>query len=301
MKLNASLPAPATTQSAASRPLVLAVVFFVLGAALAGGWFYYQKTQSGAGHGGLPEAARTQLSNLAAPVTIHFYAVLPAGSASDELKAFADRVEQLLAAANEASGGKLLVTRLDAGSDTNAAAAAAEGIQAFNLDKGDACFLGLTLTSGANKETIAQLQPEWESALPYDLVRTILRVAAAPAPAPVPREVAQPSAEIVNSIKTLIPDVNATSAEEADQIFHSEFLKECAVAGTEMETAIRDAQDQVVKAQGSGSPEELAAAQNNLLKVQLAQGEKLKQIAADLQTRMAVFQKMKAEAANAAK
>jgi hypothetical protein len=297
MKLNASIPTPATTQSAASRPLVLAVVFFLLGAALAGGWFYHQKTHAGLTNGGLPEAARSQLNNLAAPVTIHFYSVLPAGSASDQLKAFADRVEQLLAAANEASGGKLLVTRFDTGSDTNAAAAGAEGIQGFNLDKGDACFLGLTFTSGANKETIAQLQPEWESALPYDLVRTILRVATQPAPAPVPREVAQPSAEIVNSIKTLIPDVNATSVEDADQIFHSEFLKECAVAGTTMETEIRDAQNQVVQAQGAGSAEELTAAQNNLLKVQLAQGEKLKQIAADLHTRMAVFQKMKAEAA----
>lgn len=301
MKLNASLPAPAATQSAASRPLVLAIVFFVLGAALAGGWFYYQKTQASAGNGGLPTAVRSQLGNLAAPVTVHFYSVLPAGSVSDELKAFADRVEQLLAAANEASGGKLLVTRIDTGSDTNAAAAAAGGIQAFNLDKGDACFLGLTLTSGANKETIAQLQPEWESALPYDLVRTILRVAAAPAPAPIPREVAQPSAEIVNSIKTLIPDVSTVSVEDADQIFHSEFLKECAVAGTEMQEQLKDAQDQVVNAQDNGTAEELTVAQNNLLKVQLAQGERLKQIAADLQTRMAVFQKMKTEATNPGK
>ncbi len=301
MKLTDSIATPARSESAASRPFVLAVLFFVLGAALTAGWFYHQKTQANAGNGGLPAAARSQLGNLAAPVTIHFYSVLPAGSASDELKTFADRVEQLLAAANEASGGKLLVTRFDAGSDTNATAAGADGIQGFNLDKGDACFLGLTFTSGANRETIAQLQPEWESALPYDLVRTILRVAAAPAPAPVPREVAQPSAEIVNSIQTLIPDVNATSAEDADQIFHSEFLKECAVAGTEMQEQLKAAQDQVVQAQGSGSTEELATAQNNLLKVQLAQGEKLKQIAADLQTRMAVFQKLKAEAMNPAK
>jgi len=275
------------------------VIFFLLGGALVGGWFYHQKTH--AINNGLNEATRSQLSQLAVPVAVHFYSVLPAGSASEELKAFAERVEQLLAAANEASGGKIIVTRLDASADTNATAAAAEGMQAFNLDKGDACFLGLTLTSGANHETMAQLQPEWESALPYDLVRSILRVATPPAPAPVAREVAQPSAEMLNSIKTLIPDVRTVSDDEADQIFHSEFIKECAVAGTEMEARLREAQDQVVEAQGSGSPDALAAAQKNLLQVQVAQGEKLKQVAADLHTRMAVFQKMKAEADNAAK
>lgn len=282
------------TSSAASRPLALAAVFFLLGAALASGWFYHQKTHSAPG--GLPATTRNQLANLAAPVTIHFYSVLPASSAGAELNSFSQRVGQLLVATEAAGAGKITVTISDVAADTNSVAAAAAGIQAFNLDRGDACFLGLTITSSANKETLARLQPEWESALPYDLARAILRVAAVPPPAPVAREVAQPSTEIVSSIKTLIPDVSTVSSDEADQIFHSEFIKECAAAGSEFEEQLHDAQTKVVDAQNSGSADDLAAAQKNLLNVQLAQGEKLKQIAADLQTRMAVFEKMKAGA-----
>ena len=50
------------------------------------------------------------------------------------------------------SGGQLQVIRIDTPADTNAAAASAEGIQAFNLDKGEACFLGGTVASGAFAE-----------------------------------------------------------------------------------------------------------------------------------------------------
>lgn len=283
-----------TSSVAASRPLVLAFTGFVLGAALAGGWFYHQKTHPAPG--GLSESTQNQLSQLAAPVTIRFYSVLPASSAGEELNSYSQRVEQLLAAAEAAGAGKITVILAGVAADTNSAAAAADSIQAFNLDKGDACFLGLSITSGANKETLARLQPEWESALPYDLARAILRVAVVPPPAPVAREIAQPSTAITDSIKTLIPDVSTVSADEADQIFHSEFIKECAAAGSEFEEQLHDAQAKVVDAQNGGSPTDLAAAQKNLLQVQLAQGEKLKQIAADLQTRMAVFQKMKASA-----
>jgi hypothetical protein len=68
-----------------------------------------------------------------------------------------------------------------------------------------------------------------------------------------------------------------------------------------MEAQIGAAQQQTAQAQASGSPEQLAAAQKHLLEVQLQQGEKLKQIAADLQTRMAVFQQMKAGASKSEK
>jgi hypothetical protein len=89
--------------------------------------------------------------------------------------------------------------------------------------------------------------------------------------------------------------------EAADQIFHAEFMKQCAEAGTEMETQINAAQQQVVQAQTSGSPADLEAAQKNLSQVQLAQADKLKQVAARLQIQLAVFQRMKNSATNAAK
>src|ERR1035441_3134423 len=288
----------ATTSSGASRPLVLAAIFFILGAGLTGAWFHYHESSRNAGE--LSEPVRNALEHLAVPVTIRFYSLLPAGSASAEEQAFSGRVEDLLAAMQADSAGKIQVTRLDATAETNVAAAEAEGIQPFNLDKGDACFLGLAIAGGKNRETFARLQPEWEPALEYDLARAIARVAAVAAPAKPAPEIAKPSPEIIASINRLIPDVSVVSVEQAGQIFHAEFVKQCGAVGAELETQVNAAQQQVVQAQNGGSESDLQAARQHLQQVQLAQGEKLKQLAADLQTQLAVFQQMKA-ATNSAK
>ncbi|HZL77412.1 MAG TPA: Gldg family protein [Candidatus Limnocylindrales bacterium] len=280
------------------RPLLLAGAFFLLGVALTGIWFHHHQAGSAAGE--LSAPTKNLLGQLEAPVTIRYYALLP-GSTDETLQAFAGRVAQLLNAVQAASGGKVQIASFDTPAETNTAAASADGIQAFNLDKGDACFLGLAIASGKNKESFARLQPEWEPALEYDLARAILRVAATAAPARPAPEIAKPSPEIIASINRLIPDVNATSVEAADQIFHAEFMKQCAEAGTEMETQINAAQQQVVQAQTGGSPADLEAAQKNLLQVQLAQADKLKQVAARLQIQLAVFQRMNAGATNDAK
>ena len=126
-------------------------------------------------------------------------------------------------------------------------------------------------------------------------------MAASAAPAQPAPEIARPSAEVVASINRLIPDVNATSVETANQIFHAEFMKQCGEASTEIETEMNAAQQRVVQAQNSGSPTDLAAAQKNLSEVQLAQGEKIKQIAARLTAQMAVFQRLKAGATTSVK
>jgi hypothetical protein len=60
-----------------------------------------------------------------------------------------------------------------------------------------------------------------------------------------------------------------------------------------METAMNTAQQRVIQAQTAGAPAELAAAQKNLAQVQVAQAEKIRQIAANLQIRLAVFQNLK--------
>jgi hypothetical protein len=264
---------------------------FLLGAMLAGLWFHHPAARPVAA--GLSAPTQKLLGQLAVPVAIHFYAVLP-GAPDPSLPAYAGRVGQMLDAFQAAGGGKVSVTISDSPAEANAAAAA--GVQAFNLDIGGACFLGLTLVSGKNHETIPHLQPEWEPALEADLARALARVAAAAAPPPPPREIAQPDPEIVASIHRLIPDLNATSEQTADQIFHTEFMREMADAGTEMEAQMHAAQERVVQAQAGGLPAELEAAQKNLAQVQLAQGDKIKQIAARLQTRLAVFQRLKAAA-----
>ena len=192
-----------------------------------------------------------------------------------------------------ASGGQLQVIRIDTPADTNAAAASAEGIQAFNLDKGEACFLGITVASGKNQEALARLQPAWEPALQFDLARAIERVTAVPpAPKPAP-EIAKPSQEIVSSIRQLVPDVNATSLADADRIFHADFLKQCVAASQKFQEEINTATEQVTRAQSNGSAADEETARKQLQELQLTQGEKLKALAARLQIQLAVFQQMK--------
>jgi len=296
MKPAKSISTAAST--GASRPLVLAAVFFILGGGLTGAWFHYHESSRNADE--LSEPVRNALEHLAGPVTIRFYSLLPAGSASVEEQAFSGRVEKLLAAVQAGSAGKIQVTRLDATAAMNVAAAEAEGIQAFNLDKGDACFLGLVIAGGKNRETFGRLQPEWESALPSDLARAILRVAAE-TPPPVAAKVVPLTPAITNEILKLIPDIKATSPEDANRIFRQDFLDQCAKAGVEMEAQINAAAQEVVKAQTSGSPADLEAARKKLSQVQFDQTEKLKEVAAHLQLQLDAFQQMKAATTNSVK
>jgi hypothetical protein len=290
---------PAQPPTARRHPLLLAGVAFVLGIALAGVWFH--NPRAAAAKDALADATKNQLGHLAVPVTIRYYSLLPADSADATLPAFAGRVADLLAAMQTASGDQLQVIRIDTPADTNAAAASADGLQPFNLDKGEACFLGVTVASGKNQEALARLQPEWEPALQFDLARAIERVTAVPpAPKPVP-EIAKPSPEIVSSIHQLVPDVNATSLADADRIFHDDFLKQCVAASQKFQEEISTATEQVTRAQSNGSAADEETARKQLQELQLAQGEKLKALAARLQIQLAVFQQMKDAATKATK
>jgi len=291
---------PPNSAPRSGRP-VLALFFFLLGAALTAGWFEFGKAsfghhELGTGETGLPADVMDQLRHLNSPVELRIYSILPTDSASEALQKFSGRVDQLLSGFAAANAAQIRVIRHIATIETNADDATADGIQPFNLEKGDACFLGIAVVSGDRKESLARLRPEWEPALPFDLAQAILQVATAPPPAP-PKSVPIPPG-ITNEIVRLIPDIKSISPADADAIFHDDFLKQCATVSAEMETQINAAQQQVLKAQASGSAADLQAAQKHLSDVQLEQAEKFKEIAAHLQLQLAVFQRMKAAATN---
>jgi hypothetical protein len=294
-------PGPSGARPPGRRPLMFALGFFLLGIALTIAWFEYGKTglpgQAGAGLSG---STLELLRQLNAPVQIRFYSVLPAGSASQALQDFSQRVDRLLSEFQNANPAKIQVVRNVSAAETGADAATADGIQPFNLEKGEACFLGVTVANGDRKEFLPQLQPEWESALPSDLARAILRVAAKTPPPVVAKSVPLTPA-ITNELLRLIPDINAASPEDANRIFHQDFVNRCAKAGAEMEAQINAAAKEVVKAQNSGSPADLEAARKKLSQVQFDQTEKLKEVAAHLQLQLDAIQQMKAAATNAMK
>jgi len=270
---------------------ILLLIVFLLGAAVAGVWSKFG-TRTVGSQAGLSDPTVERLRHLNAPVEIRFYSILPSGSAPASLSDFSRRVDQLLSEFQAANEGKIRVTRNLSVSGASADAATADGIRPFNLEKGDACFLGLTVVSGERKESLAQLQPEWEPALPYDLARTILNVTATPS-APTVRSSPPVSPETTNAIRRLIPDVKGTSLEDGTAILRQATVDQFSKAGAEMEKQIQIAQQQLAEAQANRSEAEQQAAMKHLQQVQLEQGEKLKAIAAQLQEQISVFTQMK--------
>lgn len=290
-------PGPGTRAAGRSSAVLLLVVF-LLGVILASVGFKYGKPAAGSfwpGRSGpeLSDNTWEQLRHLNSPVEIRFYSVLPPGSAPEPLQDFSGRVDHLLSKFQDASGSQIHVARNNSTSETNADAAAADGIRPFNLDKGEACFLGITVAGGGRKESLAQLQPEWEPALPFDLARAILQVTAAPS-SPVVKASPPVSPETTNEILRLIPDVNGTSLEDGIGILRQAAVDKFSEAGAEMEKQIQAAQQQLAAAQNGGSGAEQQAAMKHLQQVQLDQAEKLKAIAARLQAQISAFQQMKA-------
>lgn len=243
----------------------------------------------------LSEGTLSLLQGLDSPVEVRFYAVLDPASVSDALPAFAGRVDQLLSEYQRAADGKVKVTRYDSRSDANAAAtaASADGIQPFNLDKGEACFLGIAVASGTRKESLPRLAPEWEPALEADLSRAIGRVAA-PKPAASPFA-ANPLANkaAIEAVRRTIPDVATVSVEEGTRILREAGLKEFKAAAAGMEAQAQQAQQRLSQAQHGGSTADQQTAMKHLQQVQAEQADQLKQIAARSQAQIEAFKRLK--------
>ena len=245
----------------------------------------------------LSDATLTVLQKLDSVLEIRFYSVLDPASVTDSVMAFASRVDQLLSAYQQAAGGKINLTRIDSRSKLKPNSARADGVQAFNLDKGEACYLGVALAFKGRKETLPYISPEWEQAVEPDLTRAIIRLIEAPHPAAtaalVPLEI---NTNAVKEVKALIPNLGTASLEEGTRILRDAALKEFSAAAREMETQVKEAEQRLTQAQNGGSDADQEAARKHLRQVQTEQTEKLQQIAARSQAQIDTLQQLKAAA-----
>ncbi len=290
-----------TTGPVRGRISIFVLVLVFLGLAAGAFWYNRHAREHGAigmfGVVVLSDSTKAVLKNLASPVEIRFYSLLDQASVPAATFAFADRVNQLLAECQRVAGGKISVTRHDSLADADAAST--DGIKPFNLEKGSACFLGLTVVCGGQKESLPQIQPEWEPALEFDLARVILHVSAATATSIIQAS-APISPETTNEVLRLIPDVKGTSLDDGIGILREATVNKFREAGAEMEKQIHAAQQQAADAQNGRPEAEHQAAMKHLQQVELEQAEKLKAIAAQLQDQISVFEQMK-DAASTAK
>jgi ABC-type uncharacterized transport system involved in gliding motility auxiliary subunit len=286
--------------------MVLLLVVFFLGIAVSAFLFYGASKRGSTGANGktngtpaitLSESTRAVLGRLEVPLEIRFYALLDAATLPNSVTAFAVRVGQLLSAYQQQAGGKLKVTSVDSQSIPNANSALADGLSAFNLDQGQACFLGVALVLNGKKETLPRLSPEWEQALEPDLTRAIVRLLDAPQRSvAAPMTVSQIDTNAIREVKALIPNLADVSVKAGKQILQEAALKDFTAAAQEMQTLVKEAEQRLTQAQNGGSSAEQQAAMKQLLQVQAEQNEKVKQIAARSKAQIDALQQLKAAA-----
>jgi hypothetical protein len=281
-------------EDAGARIIISALVFFLAGAALSAVWF----SRGGSHHSdavgpeavALSGATKAVLQHLDSPVEIRFYSMLDASSVPESVQAFAGRVDQLLAQYEQAGGGRVRVVRSTSLSRVSAKAAQADGITAFNNDKGDACFLGIAVVCEGQKESLPQLAPEWEQALEPDVTRAITRAAEA---RPGAQPLARADTASLDAVKRAIPNLDAVSLEAGTQVLRDAALVQFKQAAEEMQARVKDAEQRFIQAQGDQSEAAQQAAADELRKIQAEGTRKLQQIAQDSHAQIAALQQLK--------
>ena len=224
--------------------------------------------------GTLSAGTTAVLQNLKAPVQIRFYALLDTATVPEDVNRFAGRIEELLASYQRESRGKLMVTRLRSRSDVSAAAA--DGMKPFNLDKGDVCYLGMTVVQGGRKESIPRLLPEWEQALESDVSRAIGRVlgpsvSASPVTATLPVDPA-----IGGEVNRQIPNFASVSLEDGSQILREAALKDLRAALGQSQEQLKEAEQRVARMDEAKSEIGKQEALRDLQRLQAEQAAKLR-------------------------
>jgi hypothetical protein len=277
------------------RLALLMAVFFLVGMAV-GAWWVYRSTNNpgspsqDAGRT-LAASTRSVLNSLNSAVEIQLYSLLSEGGSSGELREFAKRVDQLLADFAQESGGKIRVSPHDTWSDATTRNASAAGVVPFNVG-GDPAYLGLVVLQDGRKETLAQLRPEWEPALEFDLARAISRVVASPSQ-PVSAAETALARNATEAVERSIPNLTAVSLEEGKRILREAALKEYKAAVTEMDSEIKEAERRLLEAQAANSDSDRQTALEQLRQAQSKHTQKLNDIATRSQAQIEAFQRMK--------
>ncbi|MEI8079263.1 MAG: GldG family protein, partial [bacterium] len=117
------------------------------------------------------------LQKMDTPVTVRFYYSRENAQMPAVLKAYAQRIEDLLSQYRTRSGGKVKVQLLSPAPDSDAEdAARLDGVAGQPLPNGEAVYLGAAISCLDQTVTLPVLSPDRESLLEYDLTRAIYRV-----------------------------------------------------------------------------------------------------------------------------
>ena len=117
------------------------------------------------------------LQKMDTPVTVRFYYSRDNAQMPVALKAYAQRIEDLLSQYRSRSGSKVKVQLLNPAPDSDAEdAARLDGVAGQPLPSGDVVYLGAAISCLDQTVPLPVLSPDRESLLEYDLTRAIYRV-----------------------------------------------------------------------------------------------------------------------------
>ncbi|MBI1177620.1 hypothetical protein GC207_09295 [bacterium] len=296
----ASPKRPRKHEEAQARVILLALGFFLLGIAATMLYFHAGRDKrdeqqvAGGQASGLSAKTEAVLQKLNTPVQIRFYSLLDRATVATAVKDFAARMDDLLQAYGEAGHDKIEIVRVNTLTETNADAASDDGLRPFNRDKGEPSFLGFVVSGNGQKVVLAQLSPEWEAAVQFDLTRAIDEVNRARPPIVAPAAT-RSTPEVLSEVKAAIPNLDAVSSKQGAEMLRAAALREFAGAANQLQAKVKEAQERLAAAQNSDSAEEQQAAMKNLQQVQAEQAEKVKEIAARLQEQIAALQQIKGQ------
>ena len=279
------------------------ILVLVVGLGLVAGviWFYAATRQGAAPNAepepqsALSENTRAVLKKLDAPVQIRFYGLLDPATVPVAMQEFVQAIDHLLTEYEREADGKVEMTRYTSRSEVKAAAvaAAADGFKPFNLDKGDACYFGLIVAQDDRTEILADLGPERQDTLEFDLTTVIEKVMRARGPAPRAANTPPPDAAATDEVKQVIPNIAFVSVEEGTRILREAALKDFKETVAELEMKVAAAQDNLNVSRIGGSEAEQQAAVKQLQDIQTEQTEKLRQIAARSAARVEALRQLK--------
>jgi hypothetical protein len=279
------------------RGLVLGLAFFAAGIALSAWWFSRSPTPAlapeSAGPPPLSDATKAVLLHLRSPVEIRFYSLLDPVSVDASGRDFSGRVDQLLSQYEQEAGGKLRVARVNAISSVADKAAEADGIKSFNIEKGNACFLGIAVVRGDQKASLSALTPEWESALESDLSRVIAGVDMAASQA---QPAAKADVASLEAVKRAITNLDSVSVEDGSRMLRTAALAQFQKTGQEMQSRLRQAEERFLQAQNNQSVADQEAALKDLRQAQMEQAKKLEEIALESKAQLEALQQLKGAA-----
>jgi ABC-type uncharacterized transport system len=240
----------------------------------------------------LAESTIAVLKRLNSPVQFRFYAILDPAAATEALSALASRASRLLAEYQRQSGGHITLTEYSSRTDAALAAADADGIPAFSLDKGDGCYLGLAMAGAGRKESLPRLSPDWEQALEPDITRALIQLITPPrtnAAAAV-----SPSPAAIEDVKRLIPNIASVSQKQGKEILRKAALDQFTAVVKESNAKINEAERKLTEAQAGQSKAAVQAALKELQQARAEQNERLQEVAAKSQANIRALEQIKA-------